>query len=635
MPLTFSEALVKAQSLPLKLAAFSTALRLFNSAFNFVLRISGVLLAVFLIHQLFFWLSKDPEKAFNFAALVLDVIEIAWDLLSVFYNAIADIFNSAVTPIWNAVTFYVVEPAVTLVLEVFSLIFLRKPYTGFIKNDDFPFGGFVCDPTSVSSSTWCGRFEAYNARLAGGNSLTAQNSITFGTATARRLSELSGNDDFTTPTVESEELVGSLDGLSTQSIVMGASAFDILFAILYDVFSTSAVFIFDALYTIFKTLFEIIKILIKTGLLQTLLSIGIDFLLIVTLEIAIPALRAVVDAVVCIFQLFMWDSWGEQLRCAEKKCFKGPDAAADWWMFISIPQVVERFGSILEATLNSRTGRKFTGGETIDVGVAELDAVFPSLAASGCTACFVCKFPELRALWFATAVSVSLLNPQKFETFYGAVTDQCMTNGSYYTNTLCGPRGAEDLSFNRWKALYSAGYAEFDLDIVQSYAGLMLKRSEQMGGAAAGEAAALAHEAGHAWFYRNQALPEREQAAQFTYLMCRAWRRSDAGQMLNDAPQRFDDFSSGSIAHITSSWAYESCKRTKFEVFGDVSRSIHNFALEVSMCLEVRPSPSFPAPSPRRAPRRPLDSPSSPSSHRTKSSAKRSLKNASVVARAT
>ena len=73
MPLTFSEALVKAQSLPLKLAAFSTALQLFNSAFNFVLRISGVLLAVFLIHQLFFWLSKDPEKAFNFAALVLDV----------------------------------------------------------------------------------------------------------------------------------------------------------------------------------------------------------------------------------------------------------------------------------------------------------------------------------------------------------------------------------------------------------------------------------------------------------------------------------------------------------------------------------------------------------------------------------
>ena len=25
--------------------------------------------------------------------------------------------------------------------------------------------------------------------------------------------------------------------------------------------------------------------------------------------------------------------------------------------------------------------------------------------------------------------------------------------------------------------------------------------------------------------------------------------------------QRFDDFASGSIAHITSSWAYESCKR--------------------------------------------------------------------------
>ena len=192
-----------------------------------------------------------------------------------------------------------------------------------------------------------------------------------------------------------------------------------------------------------------------------------------------------------------------------------------------------------------------------------------------------------------------------------------MTNGSYYTNTLCAARGAEDLSFNRWKALYSAGYAEFDLDIVQSYAGLMLKRSEQMGGAAAGEAAALAHEAGHAWFYRNQALPEREQAAQFTYLMCRAWRRSDAGQMLNDAPQRFDDFSSGSIAHITSSWAYESCKRTKFEVFGDVSRSIHNFALEVSMCWRCdRPPPSPPLAPPCSAPTTdspPLPPPTGPS----------------------
>lgn len=161
-----------------------------------------------------------------------------------------------------------------------------------------------------------------------------------------------------------------------------------------------------------------------------------------------------------------------------------------------------------------------------------------------------------------------------------------MTNGSYYSQVLCGPRGSEDLSFGKWRQLYAQGHENFDIDIVQSYAGLMLQRSVQMGGAAAGEDAALAQETADSWFFRKPGLPEVDQAARFTYLMCRAWRKSDAGQMLNDAPQRFDDFAAGSFGHITSSWAYETCKRGKFRVYGDVSRSIHNFGLELAMCLE-------------------------------------------------
>ena len=586
MPLTLSEALARAQTFPIRLQAFTRTLDAIRSAINFVLRVSSVLLAVFLIHQLLFWATKDPERSFNVAALILDLTEISWDLFGILYNATADILNAAVIPLWNGYTYYVIEPSVSLILEVFSLIFLRKQYTGFIKSSDLPYGGFSCDPASVASSTWCGRFTAYNARLEGGDSLTKDGSITFGTATARRLSEISGEADFDTPSFQSGELVGILDGLVTQAIVMGSSVIDVLFAVGYEVLSTSAVFLFDAAYTILKILFELFKTVVKSGMLQTLLSIGVDFILIMVLEVYVPYLTALIDAVVCIFQLFSWQSWNEQLKCAEKKCFQGPDAAADFWMFISIPQVVERFGSILEATLNSRTGRRFTGGMGIDLGVAKLEEVFPSLSASGCTSCFVCKFPELRAVWFVTAISVSLLKPENFNTFYGNVTERCMTNGSYYTNVLCGPRGAEDLSYANWKQLYAQGHAEFDIDIVQAYAGLMVQRSVQMGGASAGEDAALAQETGDAWFFRNPELPEEEQAGRFTYLMCRAWRKSDAGQMLNDAPQRFDDFASGSLAHITSSWAYETCKRGKFRVFGDVSRSIHNFGLELAMCLE-------------------------------------------------
>jgi hypothetical protein len=66
------------------------------------------------------------------------------------------------------------------------------------------------------------------------------------------------------------------------------------------------------------------------------------------------------------------------------------------------------------------------------------------------------------------------------------------------------------------------------------------------------------------------------------------WRKSDAGAGLNDAPQRYADFAPGSIAYITSSFMLETCKRFKFEVFGDVSRALHNFGLEVAMCMEVR-----------------------------------------------
>ena len=68
---------------------------------------------------------------------------------------------------------------------------------------------------------------------------------------------------------------------------------------------------------------------------------------------ALPSLFASIDAIICVFQLFLIDTWPAQLECAEEKCFKGPDAAADLWLFNSIPVVVERFTAILEAKIQS------------------------------------------------------------------------------------------------------------------------------------------------------------------------------------------------------------------------------------------------------------------------------------------
>ena len=585
MPLNFAEALTRAQGLPVRFQAFQSALNAIARAWSFALTTLGALLGVFLVHALFTWASDDPEKAFDRGTFLLEVIELSWDLTGMLWNTGADVANAAAIPLWNAFSFYVVEPSVTLTLEVFSLVFLRHRWKGVISEEQFEYGGFICDPDSVASSTFCGRFGAYSDRLSKSGSQTVTDSITFGVATARRLSELA-DDELVVPTIETADLIGALDGLSTQSIVMGASGFDVFFAVLYEVFETSAVFIFDALFIIAKTLFDIIKLLIKSGMLQTLIGIGVDFIVIVAIEIGLPLLFAALDAVVCGFQFFLIDTWPEQLQCAEEKCFKGPDAAADLWLFSSVPQVVERFSSILEATLNSRTGRSFTGGGEVDLGISSLPNVFPSLAGSGCANCFACKFPELRYLWFVTAISVSLLNPANFDRYYGDVTRVCLSDGSYFTDTLCGPRGATaDLSFNAWRSRYT-GYAEFDVDIVQSFAGLLAARAEQMGGVAGGEDATMAKQAAEAWFFRDPSLPDEQQAAQFTYFACKIWRNSDAQQGLSDSAGNFDQFAKGSLAQITTKWAYETCKFAKSRVFGDISRSIHSFALEVSMCFE-------------------------------------------------
>jgi len=336
------------------------------------------------------------------------------------------------------------------------LIFLRKPYSGIISEDTLPYGGFVCD-SSIASGIWCGRFAAYNAKLSNeeeGNAFSEQ-SFVLGTETARRLSELAGNKEPVVPSFDTGEITEALDGLASQAIVLGASIADVGASVLYEILETSAVFLFDALYTIVKVLFEVLKQIVKSGFLQTLITVGVDFIIIMYpfghsnpdcalicssqaeshylkrlhryLEIYIPLLFAMIDAVICLFQFFVPNTWDDQLKCMEARCFQGPDAAADAWIFSSVPVVVDRFASILDSLINSRTAKMFiTNGQKIDIGISGLvESLFPTLTAGGCASCLKCKYPELRALWYVVAMSVSVLSPENFELFQGNVTEHC------------------------------------------------------------------------------------------------------------------------------------------------------------------------------------------------------------------
>ena len=109
-------------------------------------------------------MDEDPDVAFERAALLFDYTEVGWDMTRVLWNGGVDVFNAGVIPVWNTATYYLVEPAVVLALEVFSLIFLRQHWEGVVTEEDFPYHGLDCT-ASAESAAWCGRYSFYKAEL--------------------------------------------------------------------------------------------------------------------------------------------------------------------------------------------------------------------------------------------------------------------------------------------------------------------------------------------------------------------------------------------------------------------------------------------------------------------------------------
>lgn len=126
---------------------------------------------------------------------------------------------------------------------------------------------------------------------------------------------------------------------------------------------------------------------------------------------------------------FFPSGWGAQLRCASENCFTGPSAMTDLLIFTSVPVVLKQFGTILEVTLNSGTGRRFAGNFAYDAGAGVADLLqsfYPSAALADCTACFKCRFPEIRLIWWIVASTLSIASPSSFGSFRGNVTEHCM-----------------------------------------------------------------------------------------------------------------------------------------------------------------------------------------------------------------
>lgn len=277
-------------------ASVDTATKLGQSS----LTLLSVLLVLFIVHQVFLWVDRDPEKAFDNGALLFEAAELTWDTTSIFYNAAVDVVNAGVLPLWNAAAFYVAEPAIVLVLEIFSLAFTRQHWQGLFSEADFPYSGLDC-AASPKASEWCGRAAAYSARLesaekAGGyadasgtyaaasrralaqlspfasrtNATNATDDdgddvFVFGLATARRLAALGaeGEDNFVAPAFETAALNDALLDFGMLFIVLGSEFTDVFFAVSAEVLTQVFSVLVDAFFMVVRSLMMVLKMLVS------------------------------------------------------------------------------------------------------------------------------------------------------------------------------------------------------------------------------------------------------------------------------------------------------------------------------------------------------------------------------------
>lgn len=337
---------------------------------------------------MFFWIDQEPEIAFNRAATAFNIIEIGWDTTSVVFNAAVDIVNVGLLPMWNSAVYYILEPIVSLALELFSIVFLRQSFPGVLP-DDFGYTGVDCT-ASADAMAWCGRYDHYakeleseeNAQYYAAESQTykgmgeataaarralaiaaaSNETFVFGLATARKLRALADDDDIPLPAFRLDPLVKALDALSTFFLSIFPMLCDMFFAIAQEVLITSFSVIMDVIQMVLEQLMTTAKMLIKSGLLTTLMGVGVDFIVIMFTELALPMLFAAIDLLMCVLDLFAPSGWNDQLECVEDTCFKGPSITTDLLVFTGVPIVLHRFTAIMDAMLNSRTGKRFSNG---------------------------------------------------------------------------------------------------------------------------------------------------------------------------------------------------------------------------------------------------------------------------------
>ena len=402
--------------------------------------------------------------------------------------------------------------------------------------------------------------------------------------TARRLSKASG--EILIPLLVMDKVAVGLGGLVASFISLLGPVADLFMHVLYIIVETAFPLIWGFLLMVLKAIGQIFLMLVESGMLAEIMNLALDILIILMFKIAMPMLFAVLDMMMCIFDLFAPSGWPEQLKCINKRCFgSSTDTTNDMIIFTSAPILYGMLHDVVSTTLNSKTGRTFLGNE-FDLGSSYWGpSTIPALQTDGCASCFVCKVPELRLLSLLVMSIVGCVSPANYWAYRGSVTDQCVMNGGWYIEA-CGPRSADALPLGAWQGIYTK-HREMEPVVAQRWATLFLQKSKQWGGS--GDESGQGFQSGlvaGAWFGRPVTDPENEGAG-FMRQICRAMRSENVYDVGTDYTQ----LPAESMAYESSRFLYEECRAQQNEMcYSPFGRWLITEASEWQNCVEPKPA---------------------------------------------
>ena len=155
---------------------------------------------------------------------------------------------------------------------------------------------------------------------------------------------------------------------------------------------------FETLFNLFivavKSISSAAMMVVRSGVLSTVLSIGVDLLVVMFTDILLPYLLAFINAIMCLIDYTQVAGWSDQLDCVERTCFKeSSDTFGEvFHTFSSVPPIAIAIQGVVTKLANRNTGQRYGSSSSGGLDVPEIDAGSPETPRTHiCGECFNCK----------------------------------------------------------------------------------------------------------------------------------------------------------------------------------------------------------------------------------------------------